>query len=182
MAINIAISTVVSEELQEPFTYKQMLASFKAKLQKQAINEEKQALEDNHSLHIINLPFNAKILDSKQVYKVKPEINSQSSTYKAGWIVKNYDQIYGIDFEEIYIADIKTTTYQILFDLIAYFFGYEILIDTMTAFLNSRIDVTVYAVAYKILQKYQYNNFTLENVIWAQIICLLMNQLIQHCA
>lgn len=52
--------------------------------------------------------------------------------------------MYSIDFEEMYKTVIKASMYQILFALIAHFFWYIILMDTVTTFLNFGINVTVY--------------------------------------
>lgn len=144
MAINIAISAVVSKKLQEPLTYKQALESPKAKLWKQAMDEEVQALKDNHIWQVVDPSSNIKILGGKWVYKIKRRIDSKLFRYKARWVAKNYKQIYGIDFKKTYVVIIKAAIYQILFALIAHFSWHAVLMDVVTAFLNSGIDVTVY--------------------------------------
>ena len=144
MAVNMAMSAVVSEELQEPLTYEQALASPEAELRKQAIDEEVQALEDNYTWQIVDPPSDAKILAGKWVYKIKRGVDGKPSRYKARWVAKGYEQIYGIDFKETYAAVIKAATYRILFALIAHFSWHAVLMDAVTAFLNSGIDVTVY--------------------------------------
>lgn len=108
------------------------------------MDEEVQALEENSTWQIIDLPSDAKILGGKWVYKIKCGLDSEPSRYKARWVARSYEQIYGIVFEETYIAVIKATTYQILFALMAHYSWYAILMDAVTAFLNSGINVTVY--------------------------------------
>ena len=144
MAVNMAISAVISKELQEPLTYEQALASLETELWKQAMNEEVQALEENHTWQIVDSPSNAKVLGGKWVYRIKRGVDGEPSRYKARWIAKGYEQIYGIDFEETYAAVVKSATYRILFALIAHFSWHAVLMDAATAFLNSGIDVTVY--------------------------------------
>lgn len=108
------------------------------------MNEEVQTLEDNYIWQIVNPPSNAKVMDGKWVYKIKHRVDNTPSRYKARWVVKGYEQIYSINFKERYVVVIKVPTYQILFAFIAYFFWHTVLMNAVTAFLNSEIDVTIY--------------------------------------
>ena len=83
IAVNMAMSAVVSEELQEPLTYEQALASPEAELWKQAMNEEVEALEDSHTWQMVDSPSNAKVLGGKWVYKIKRGVDGKPSRYKA---------------------------------------------------------------------------------------------------
>ena len=108
------------------------------------MDEEVQALEDNHTWQTVDPPSDASILGGKWVYKIKRGVDVKPSRYKARWVAKGYEQVYGIDFEETYAAVIKAATYQNLFALLPHFSWHAVLIDAVTAFLNSGIDVTVY--------------------------------------
>lgn len=144
MAVNMAIFMVISNELQELLIYKQTLASLEVELWKQVMNEEVKAFEENHIWQIIDPLFDAKVLGSNQVYKIKREVNSKPSRYKVRQIAKDYKQIYSINFKEMYAAVIKAAMYQILFALIAHISWHVVPMDTVTTFLNSGINVMVY--------------------------------------
>lgn len=60
-------------------------------------------------------------------------------------VAKGYEQICGIDFEEMYATAIEAATYRICSpSLTAHFSWHAIFMDAVTAFLNFGIDVTMY--------------------------------------
>ena len=52
------------------------------------MDEEVQALEDNHTWQIVDPPSDAKVLGGKWVYKIKRGVDGKPSRYKARWVVK----------------------------------------------------------------------------------------------
>lgn len=71
-------------------------------------------------------------------------MNGEPSWYKVKWVAKGYKQIYSIDLKETYVVVVKSAMYHILFVLITHFFWYVILMNMVTAFLNSEINIKVY--------------------------------------
>ncbi len=57
------------------------------------MDEEVQALEDNHIWQIEDPPSDVKVLSGKWVYKIKCGVDHKLSKYKVIWVAKGYDQI-----------------------------------------------------------------------------------------
>jgi Reverse transcriptase (RNA-dependent DNA polymerase) len=89
-------------------------------------------------------PTGAKVLPDCWVYKVKRGPDCTVMKYKAWWVVKGFQQQYGIDYNETYAAIVKAMSYRTVYILSAAK-DYEIKqMDFITAFLNGRLDDIVY--------------------------------------
>ena len=55
--------------------------------------------------------------------------------FKARWVVKGYEQVYGIDYNQTYAGVVKSSAWRVILALIAYFDYYIKIIDTIIAFL-----------------------------------------------
>ena len=89
------------------------------------MNEEMQALEENHIWDFVGCPENIKMLRKKWGYKLRYNINCKMSWYKLGCIAKEFKQKEGIDFEQNFSLFIKSCTMHILL-LLATFYDREI--------------------------------------------------------
>jgi Reverse transcriptase (RNA-dependent DNA polymerase) len=89
-------------------------------------------------------PTGAKVLPGRWVYKAKRGPDGTVTKYKARWVVKGFQQQYGIDYNETYAAVVKAMSYRTVYVLSAAK-DYEIeQMDFITAFLNGRLDDIVY--------------------------------------
>ncbi len=99
---------------------------------------------------------NTFILRRKSVYKLKYNIDRMISHYKARLVAKGFQQREGIDFEETFSPVVKSYTTWVL-NVLATYYGWNIeQIDTVTAYLNSDINVILYiktSTSYKIVGK-----------------------------
>jgi len=80
------------------------------------------------------------VLKECWVYKVKHDTHDQVSRYKACWVVKDYEQQFDIDYDQIFVSVIKLQTYKTLFVFAAH---YDLKVNQMnitTAFLYGFID------------------------------------------
>ena len=88
-------------------------------------------------------PKHAKALKGKWVYKEK-ELPMGAIKHKARWVVKGYEQIEGINYDETFASVVKTATVKVLFALATHFDWHVEQMDVVTAFLNGAIDGVIY--------------------------------------
>ena len=97
------------------------------------------ALRQNKTWTIEALPPGRKALKGCWVYKAKEGPNGEIVKFKARWVVKSYEQKYGIDYIETFASVVKPMLYKALFALAAAL-DYEIeQMDFITAFLNGSL-------------------------------------------
>src|SRR6202035_2883740 len=84
------------------------------------------------------------VLCRKWVYKLKRRINNTIARFKARWVVKGYEQLYGIDYDQTFAGVAKTQSWKILLALAA-MLDLEIeQMDAVTAFLHGETDNPTY--------------------------------------
>ena len=144
IARHLAMSSVVKEVIHEPLTYNEALRAPEAMQWQKAMQEEYDALVENHTWDIVYVPKDQKVLKGKWVYKIKRSNEGTISRYKARWVAKGFEQREGIDYEETFSPVAKSCSIRILFALAAYYGWFIEHLDAVTAYLNSDIDVLLY--------------------------------------
>ena len=129
---------------QEPTNYKKAKASPQAPKWDTAMVDELASLSENQTWLLVPRPAHRKVLGGKWVYKLKRGPGGEIQRYKARWVVRGFEQRYGIDFNETFAAVVKPITYKALF-AIAALNDWEIeQMDVKTAFLYGTLDEEVY--------------------------------------
>jgi hypothetical protein len=130
----------------EPLSYNAALASHDATQWKGAMDEEVDALIKNKTWKQVKRP-NPKVirvLHGKWVYKLKRNLDNTIARFKARWVVKGYEQLYGIDYDQTFAGVAKSQSWKIVLALAA-IYNLEIeQMDAITAFLHSETDATIY--------------------------------------
>lgn len=102
---------------------------------RKAINDEIKAQNSNKSWTLVKRSEKAKVIDSTWVMKKKFE--DGSVRYKARLVAKGFTQKYGSDYNE-------TSSIRILLSLALNNDMHVHHVDVKTAFLNSKLDETIY--------------------------------------
>ncbi|KAL2230846.1 UNVERIFIED_CONTAM: Retrovirus-related Pol polyprotein from transposon RE1 [Sesamum indicum] len=131
-----ALSTV-----QEPSCYKHVQG---CKEWEDAMRQELQALEDNDTWEIVDLPKGKKAIGCKWVYKVKLKADGSVDRYKARLVAKGYNQVEGVDYIDRFSPMAKAVTVRI-FLADASSFNWRIhQVDINNAFLHGYLDEVIY--------------------------------------
>jgi len=77
---------------------------------RQAIQDELQALQDNHTWDIILCPTGVKLIGCKWIYTIKLRADGSIDRHKACLVALRNRQEYGLDYEETFAPMAKMTT------------------------------------------------------------------------
>jgi hypothetical protein len=89
-------------------------------------------------------PSNHESLTGKWVFKIKRGAAGEILRYKARWVVRGFEQQYGLDFHETFASVVKPMSYKAIF-AIAAAYDWEIeQMDVKTAFLYGEIEEDIW--------------------------------------
>ena len=103
----------------EPTSYKKAKASAQAPKWDSGIIKELKLLNENKTWKLVVRPTHQRVLGGKWVYKLKRGLGGEVTRYKARWVVRGFEQRYGIDFNKTFAAVVKPMTYKALFAIAA---------------------------------------------------------------
>lgn len=128
----------------EPTTVREAIHSPEAAKWSAAMIEEYNALIENGTWELTELPPNRKAIDSKWVFKVKRDGDGNIQRHKARLVEKGYSQVKGIDYDETYSP---VARYSSIRFLLAMAVKYDLAIhqmDAVTAFLQGELSEEIY--------------------------------------
>ncbi|KAK2997811.1 hypothetical protein RJ639_025666, partial [Escallonia herrerae] len=110
----------------------------------QVMNVELEALQQNKTWSLVQLPDGHKPIGCKWVYKTKYRSDGTIERYKARLVAKGYTQVEGIDYQETFSPTAKLTTLRCLLTIISarHWFAYQL--DVQNAFLHGDLQEEVY--------------------------------------
>jgi hypothetical protein len=83
------------------------------------MEEERQAIEDNGTWTLTDLPQGRRAIGLKWVFKVKKDEHGAVVWYKARLIVKGYAQRQGVDYDEVFAPVARMEAVRLLLALAA---------------------------------------------------------------
>ncbi|KAL5562512.1 hypothetical protein UlMin_032259 [Ulmus minor] len=111
---------------------------------KNAMEEEYNALVENKTWSLVNLPADRKAVGNRWVFTVKRNSDGTISKYKARLVAKRFLQRAWFDFNETFSLVVKPTTIRVVITL-ALSFGWCLRqLDVNNAFLNGELKEKVY--------------------------------------
>ena len=128
-----------------PETYKQAINSEDKDKWIIAMNEELFAHQVNNTWsNDGKIELNHKPISARWVYAIKMDERNNPTRYKARLVARGFEQVHGIDFDETYAPVTKINSIKLLLSVAADQDLEIKQLDFDTAFLNARLDHTVY--------------------------------------
>ncbi|KMQ91985.1 gag-pol polyprotein [Lasius niger] len=128
----------------DPITLQEALESEACDSWQQAMRNEYDALLENKTWDLVDLPPGRKPLKCKWVFKTKRDSNNDVERYKARLVVKGFSQVKGLDYEETYSPVVRYASIRILLALAAKLDLEVDHLDVVTAFLQGDLSEEIY--------------------------------------
>lgn len=131
-------------DMSEPTTVREALNSPDGEKWKQAMIDEYNALIENETWELTELPAGRKAIDTKWVYKLKRDGDGAVQRHKARLVVKGYSQVKGIDYDETYSPVARYSSIRFLLAMAVKFDLAIHQMDAVTAFLQGELNEEIY--------------------------------------
>lgn len=133
--------------ISEPKTYNQAITGTEADKWKASMEDECNSIIKNSTWNLVDrksISPETTVLSGKYVYKIKTDADGKPVRYKSRWVVRGFEQEYGVDYNETFASVVKPVSYKMLFVLACVFGWYIDQMDVKTAFLYGDIDTDVF--------------------------------------
>jgi Reverse transcriptase (RNA-dependent DNA polymerase) len=128
----------------EPENYREAMKSANTKKWRQACEEEYNMLMGYHTWDLVEKPDDANIVGSRWVFRVKRDNIGDINKFKSRVVAQGYSQIAGVDFQETFSPTIRLTSIRLILALACKYNLVLQHINTKGAYLNGKLDDTVY--------------------------------------
>lgn len=131
-------------EFNEPKNYNEAIQSNEREKWLAAMQDEIESHEHNGTWTLVDLPAGKTAIGSKWVFKVKTGADGEFKRYKARFVAQGFSQKYGEDYDEVFTPVVLHMTFRTLLSVAA---SRKMLVhhfDAKTAFLNGKLDETIY--------------------------------------
>lgn len=130
----------------EPKTYSDAMKCDDAFHWRKAIDKEGQSLIAHGTWKLVQLPKGKRALTSKWIFKIKYDAQGRIERYKARLVIRGFEQVKYIDYDEIFAPVIRLESLRLLLALVAINDWECHQTDVDTAFLNGDMTEDVYMV------------------------------------
>ena len=137
----------IAEELEfsEPVSYEEAMRSLEREHWIQAMKEELQSLINNKTRILVGRDESRKVIGCKWIFKKKIEsTQAQTIRFKARLVAKGFNQVEGIDFNEVFSPVVKHNSIRVLLEVAAKKNWELEQLDAKTTFLNGDLEETIY--------------------------------------
>eukprot|EP00252_Welwitschia_mirabilis_P018673 TRINITY_DN4156_c0_g1_i5.p1 TRINITY_DN4156_c0_g1~~TRINITY_DN4156_c0_g1_i5.p1 ORF type:complete len:1283 (+),score=262.04 TRINITY_DN4156_c0_g1_i5:125-3973(+) len=138
-----SLNYILYTDAGEPESYQEAICSPDASKWMEAMNEEMESFERNHTWEVMPLPPGKRALKNRWIYRLKQETNG-AKRYRARMVVKGFAQQKGIDFNEIFSPVVKHTSIRIILAMVACMNLELEQLDIKTAFLHGDLQEEIY--------------------------------------
>jgi hypothetical protein len=109
-----------------------------------AAKVEIDSLHRNKTWDLVDRPKDRKILKGKWVFTHKRDETGEITHQKARWVVKGYEQVVGLDFDEIFASTLNRTTIKLILALATMSDWRIQQLDVVGAFLHPTLNKDIY--------------------------------------
>jgi histone deacetylase 1/2 len=110
----------------------------------EAMKKEGKSLKEHGTWTLEQLPIGKEALTARWIFKIKYDANGNIERYKARLVIRGFEQVKHIDFEEIFAPVLRMDALRILLALVALHDLECHQMDVDTAFLNGDLEEEVY--------------------------------------
>ena len=132
--------------VKEPNSYIEAMNSPYKDLWLKAMEKELKSLDSNNTWDIVPSSPNVKPLKTRWVYKIKESNYSDLIEFKARFVAKGFEQLYGLDYIETFASVIKQMAWKLIFALAVLNNWLIYKIDMISAFTQGGIDTNIYLI------------------------------------
>jgi hypothetical protein len=128
----------------EPMTYTEAVMGPDSEKWLGAMESKIQSMHDNQVWNLVDPINGVRSIGCKWVFKKKTDKDGNVHIYKARLVVKGFNQIHGIDYDETFSPVVMLKSVWIFLEIVVYI-DYEIWqMDIKMAFLNGNLNEDVY--------------------------------------
>nr|ABA94365.1 retrotransposon protein, putative, unclassified [Oryza sativa Japonica Group] len=109
-----------------------------------AMADEYKALVDNNTWRLVPRPPGANVVSGKWIFRHKFHSDGTLARHKARWVVRDYSQQHGIDYDETFSPVVKPATIRVVLSIAASRSWPIHQLDVKNAFLHGNLEETVY--------------------------------------
>jgi hypothetical protein len=128
----------------DPQSYREARDSAEAVQWGAAITTEHDALVRRGTWELVAVPNGRKVIGCKWVFKTKFGQDGSITKRKARLVCKGYDQVHGLDYEEVFAPTVKFTSIRLALSIAAEQDWEVEQLDVETAFLNAPVEEEIY--------------------------------------
>lgn len=136
---NVSLFCLMTE--CEPLCFEE---AAKDKNWKRVMDEEIDAISRNETWDLMDLPKGCRAIGVKWIFKLKKNDKGHVLKHKARLVAKGYNQVQGVDFEDVFAPVARLETVRLLFAIAAQFGWIIHQMDFKSAFLNGDLQENVY--------------------------------------
>lgn len=127
--------------ISEPHAYAQVV---KYPSWQEAMDKEIEALQNNNTWILTELPLDKKLVGCKWIYKIKRKSDGSNERFKARLVAKGYTQLEGVDYNETFSLVVKLTSVWLVLALAATKHWHLHQLDVNNVFLHGDLIEDVY--------------------------------------
>uniref|UniRef100_A0A803Q997 Reverse transcriptase Ty1/copia-type domain-containing protein n=1 Tax=Cannabis sativa TaxID=3483 RepID=A0A803Q997_CANSA len=143
--IAYALSMTMESQDKVPKTYLEAINSKQAKKWNTAMNSKMQSLKKDKTWVVVLKLEGQKVIGSKWIFRHKEGLaDDEPILYKARLLAQGFTQVEGVDYSELFSPVVKMKTIRMMLALAVQFDWNIEQMDVKTAFLNGRLEETIY--------------------------------------